>query len=53
VKEGHCANFGAVGAHTKMPCCSLYKDHRVQVREGAIKFQARHTQARLAGKMQT
>ncbi|MBA4176215.1 MAG: bifunctional aconitate hydratase 2/2-methylisocitrate dehydratase [Leptothrix sp. (in: Bacteria)] len=35
VKEGHYANFGAAGARTEMPGCSLCMGNQAQVREGA------------------
>lgn len=34
-KEGHYANFGAAGARTEMPGCSLCMGNQAQVREGA------------------
>jgi aconitate hydratase 2/2-methylisocitrate dehydratase len=35
MKEGHYANFGAAGARTEMPGCSLCMGNQAQVREGA------------------
>jgi aconitate hydratase 2/2-methylisocitrate dehydratase len=35
IKEGHYANFGAAGARTEMPGCSLCMGNQAQVREGA------------------
>ncbi|MCA3238654.1 MAG: bifunctional aconitate hydratase 2/2-methylisocitrate dehydratase [Curvibacter sp.] len=35
VKEGHYATFGAAGARTEMPGCSLCMGNQAQVREGA------------------
>ncbi|GAB1391771.1 bifunctional aconitate hydratase 2/2-methylisocitrate dehydratase [Rubrivivax sp.] len=35
VKEGHYAAFGAAGARTEMPGCSLCMGNQAQVREGA------------------
>jgi aconitate hydratase 2/2-methylisocitrate dehydratase len=35
VKEGHYASFGAAGARTEMPGCSLCMGNQAQVREGA------------------
>jgi aconitate hydratase 2/2-methylisocitrate dehydratase len=34
-KEGHYANFGAAGARTEMPGCSLCMGNQAQVKEGA------------------
>jgi aconitate hydratase 2/2-methylisocitrate dehydratase len=34
-REGHYANFGAAGARTEMPGCSLCMGNQAQVREGA------------------
>ena len=35
IKEGHYATFGAAGARTEMPGCSLCMGNQAQVREGA------------------
>ncbi len=35
IKEGHYANFGAAGARTEQPGCSLCMGNQAQVREGA------------------
>jgi aconitate hydratase 2/2-methylisocitrate dehydratase len=35
MKEGHYANFGAAGARTEMPGCSLCMGNQAQVKEGA------------------
>jgi len=35
IKEGHYASFGAAGARTEMPGCSLCMGNQAQVREGA------------------
>jgi aconitate hydratase 2/2-methylisocitrate dehydratase len=35
IKESHYANFGAAGARTEMPGCSLCIGNQAQVREGA------------------
>lgn len=35
MKEGHYANFGAAGARTEMPGCSLCMGNQAQVHEGA------------------
>jgi aconitate hydratase 2/2-methylisocitrate dehydratase len=35
IKEGHYAAFGASGARTEMPGCSLCMGNQAQVREGA------------------
>ncbi|MDO8274435.1 MAG: aconitase family protein, partial [Serpentinimonas sp.] len=35
MKEGHYANFGAAGARTELPGCSLCMGNQAQVREGA------------------
>jgi aconitate hydratase 2/2-methylisocitrate dehydratase len=35
IKEGHYAAFGAAGARTEMPGCSLCMGNQAQVREGA------------------
>ncbi|MEY4751116.1 MAG: bifunctional aconitate hydratase 2/2-methylisocitrate dehydratase [Pseudomonadota bacterium] len=35
IKEGHYANFGAAGARTEMPGCSLCMGNQAQVKEGA------------------
>ena len=35
IKEGHYANFGAAGARTEMPGCSLCMGNQAQVHEGA------------------
>ena len=34
-KEGHYANFGAAGARTEMPGCSLCMGNQAQIRKGS------------------
>jgi aconitate hydratase 2/2-methylisocitrate dehydratase len=35
IKEGHYANFGAAGARTEMPGCSLCMGNQAQIKEGS------------------
>jgi len=35
IKEGHYANFGAAGARTEMPGCSLCMGNQAQIRKGS------------------